>query len=284
MDQRRRTLSRHILSITENPVVRECPAPPRAPGQRSPLRRRIRLEPGTDDIDDEEVYFNSDGCCTARRRRSMLVEKFNGKHIDEVKKFAANDMLELFAPLDAEPAEVLPPGFTGFTGGYHLPSSRGARGRPHDNDRHNPNVQRRGPPRRLSHLEPLGPPRRALDLLDNAASTQRPRQVIAAIVDCYEGHYANVHRGIHQLAQESDELFDDAREKVRGRCSTLRPSRRSIFSSGATAGINLVRRSWGDANLRPGDEILLTEMEHHSNLVPWQQLARRTGAHSATSP
>ena len=111
---------------------------------------------------------------------------------------------------------------------------------------------------------------------DNAASTQRPRQVIQAIVDCYEGHYANVHRGIHQLAQESDELFDDAREKVRALLNA--PSvEQVVFTSGATAGINLVARSWGDANLRPGDEILLTEMEHHSNLVPWQQLARRTG-------
>ncbi len=111
---------------------------------------------------------------------------------------------------------------------------------------------------------------------DNAASTQRPRQVIQAIVDCYEGHYANVHRGIHQLAQESDELFDDARAKVR-RLLNAASIEEVIFTSGATAGINLVARSWGDANVRPGDEILLTEMEHHSNLVPWQQLARRSG-------
>jgi cysteine desulfurase/selenocysteine lyase len=111
---------------------------------------------------------------------------------------------------------------------------------------------------------------------DNGASTQRPRQVIQAIVDCYEEHYANVHRGIHQLAQESDELFDDARVKVRAFINA--PSTEEcIFTYGSTSGINLVARSWGDANVGPGDEILLTEMEHHANLVPWQQLAERTG-------
>jgi cysteine desulfurase/selenocysteine lyase len=112
---------------------------------------------------------------------------------------------------------------------------------------------------------------------DNAATTQRPRQVIASITSCYEEHYANVHRGIHQLAVESDELFDEAREKVRAFINAPSPEQ-CIFTYGSTSGINTVARSWGDANVRRGDEILLTEMEHHSNLVPWQQLAERTGA------
>jgi cysteine desulfurase/selenocysteine lyase len=112
---------------------------------------------------------------------------------------------------------------------------------------------------------------------DNGATTQRPRQVIQTIVDCYQEHYANVHRGIHQLAVEADDLFDEAREKVR--CLLNAPAvEQIIFTSGTTAGINLVARSWGDANIHVGDEILLTEMEHHSNLVPWQQLAARSGA------
>jgi cysteine desulfurase/selenocysteine lyase len=112
---------------------------------------------------------------------------------------------------------------------------------------------------------------------DNAASTQHPRAVIQSIVSCYEEHYANVHRGIHQLAQESDELFDEARETIRAFINA--PQREQcIFTSGATSGINTVARSWGDANIEPGDEILLTEMEHHANLVPWQQLAERRGA------
>ncbi|MGA2033139.1 MAG: SufS family cysteine desulfurase, partial [Thermoguttaceae bacterium] len=112
---------------------------------------------------------------------------------------------------------------------------------------------------------------------DNAATTQRPRQVIQAIVDCYQEHYANVNRGAHQLAQESDELLREAREKVRAFINAAGVEQ-VIFTSGTTAGINLVARSWGEANVRAGDEILLTEMEHHSNLVPWQQLAERTGA------
>ena len=86
-----------------------------------------------------------------------------------------------------------------------------------------------------------------------------------------------MHRGIHQLAQESDDLFDQARETVR-EFINAREVEECIFTYGATSGINTVARSWGDANIKPGDEILLTEMEHHANLVPWQQLAERRGA------
>lgn len=113
--------------------------------------------------------------------------------------------------------------------------------------------------------------------LDNAASTQRPRQVIQAIVDTYEKHYANVHRGIHWLSDQSTDLYELARGKVQQFIGA--PSLEEvIFTHGTTESINLVARSWGDANLRPGDEILLTEMEHHANIVPWQQAAVRTGA------
>lgn len=113
--------------------------------------------------------------------------------------------------------------------------------------------------------------------LDNAATTQRPRQVIQAIVDTYEQHYANVHRGIHWLADQTTDLYEDAREKVRGLIGAPAPEQ-VIFTRGATEAINLVARSWGDANVKAGDEILVTEMEHHSNLVPWHQLAERRGA------
>ncbi|MEQ8786917.1 MAG: cysteine desulfurase [Pirellulaceae bacterium] len=112
--------------------------------------------------------------------------------------------------------------------------------------------------------------------LDNAASTQRPREVIDALVEVYQQHYANVHRGIHWLSDQSTERYEIARERVRGFIGADKMTE-VIFTSGTTAGINLVARSWGDANVRPGDEILLTEMEHHSNIVPWQQLAERTG-------
>jgi cysteine desulfurase / selenocysteine lyase len=112
---------------------------------------------------------------------------------------------------------------------------------------------------------------------DNAATTQRPRQVIQALVDVYEKHYANVHRGIHWLSDQSTDLYEDARAKVQAFIGAA-SLEEIIFTHGATEGINLVARSWGDANVRAGDEILLTEMEHHANIVPWQQLAERTGA------
>ena len=116
-----------------------------------------------------------------------------------------------------------------------------------------------------------------LVFLDNAASTQRPRQVIDAIRQVYEHDYANVHRGIHTLSERSTEQYELARDKVRAFINA-RHMHEVIFTQGATASINLVARSWGDANLRPGDEVLTTVMEHHSNLVPWQQAAARTGA------
>lgn len=112
--------------------------------------------------------------------------------------------------------------------------------------------------------------------LDNAATTQRPRQVIDTIVDTYERHYANVHRGIHWLSDQSTDLFEESREKVR-RFIGAEHANEVIFTTGTTLAINLVARSWGDANVGPDDEIIVTEMEHHSNLVPWHQLAQRTG-------
>jgi cysteine desulfurase/selenocysteine lyase len=113
--------------------------------------------------------------------------------------------------------------------------------------------------------------------LDNGASTQHPRQVIQAMNDVYERQYANVHRGIHCLSEECTDLYETARRKVRAFIGAAWEEE-VIFTRGTTESINLVARSWGDANLRPGDEILLTEMEHHSNIVPWQQAAARTGA------
>ncbi|HUY91460.1 MAG TPA: cysteine desulfurase [Pirellulales bacterium] len=115
-----------------------------------------------------------------------------------------------------------------------------------------------------------------LAYLDNAATTQRPRHVIQTLVDVYEKQYANVHRGIHWLSDQSTDLYEEAREKARAFINA-RYREEVLFTYGTTEGINLVARSWGDANVKAGDEILLTVMEHHSNLVPWQQLAQRTG-------
>jgi cysteine desulfurase/selenocysteine lyase len=115
-----------------------------------------------------------------------------------------------------------------------------------------------------------------LAYLDNAASTQRPLAVIQAMDEAYEHYYANVHRGIHTFSELSTEKFEAARESVR-RFLNAHSTLEIVFTSGTTSAINLVARSWGDANVRQGDEILLTEMEHHSNIVPWHQLAARTG-------
>ncbi|MDP7204066.1 MAG: SufS family cysteine desulfurase, partial [Pirellulaceae bacterium] len=113
--------------------------------------------------------------------------------------------------------------------------------------------------------------------LDNAASTQRPRQVTTAIRRIDETCYANVHRGIHLFSEQTTEAYEQSRETVAGLIDA-RQSSEILFASGTTAGINLVARSWGDAEISAGDEILLTVMEHHSNIIPWQQLAERTGA------
>jgi cysteine desulfurase/selenocysteine lyase len=113
--------------------------------------------------------------------------------------------------------------------------------------------------------------------LDNAASTQRPRAVIDAMSRCYEEYYANVHRGIHTFSELSTERFELARQRVAQFLNT-ESLREVIFTAGTTAAINTVARAWGDANIGAGDNILLTIAEHHANIVPWHQLAERTGA------
>jgi cysteine desulfurase / selenocysteine lyase len=113
--------------------------------------------------------------------------------------------------------------------------------------------------------------------LDSAASTQKPRQVLDAMRDFYEHRYANVHRGVYRLAERATEGYEGAREKVRAFVNA--PSTREIvFTRSATEGINLVAYSWGLENLGPGDVVVITELEHHSNFVPWQFIANRTGA------
>ncbi len=118
---------------------------------------------------------------------------------------------------------------------------------------------------------------RSLVYLDNAATSQKPRQVIEAIERYYRHDNANVHRGLHELSRRATDGYEGARARVAGWIGAAGPSE-VVWTRGATEAINLVATAWGDANLREGDEILLTEMEHHSNLVPWQLLAARTGA------
>lgn len=110
--------------------------------------------------------------------------------------------------------------------------------------------------------------------LDNAATTQKPRQVISALSRYYEEDNANVHRGIHELSHRATIAFEGARERV-AKFIEANDASEVIFTRGTTESINLLARSWGDSFLKEGDTILLTEMEHHSNLVPWQLLAER---------
>jgi cysteine desulfurase/selenocysteine lyase len=119
----------------------------------------------------------------------------------------------------------------------------------------------------------LGQP---LIYLDHAATSQKPRQVLDALQRYYSHDNANVHRGAHQLSARATEGFEAAREKT-AHFVGARRSREIVYTRNASESINLVARSWGDSNLGPGDEVLLSVMEHHSNLVPWQQLAQRTG-------
>lgn len=112
--------------------------------------------------------------------------------------------------------------------------------------------------------------------LDSAATSQKPRQVIDAMSAFYQQHNANIHRGIHTLAEEATAAYEDARQQVAAFIGA--PSwRQVIFTRNTTESINLVAQSWGRSNLQPGDLVLLTEMEHHSNLVPWQMLAQTIG-------
>jgi cysteine desulfurase/selenocysteine lyase len=124
---------------------------------------------------------------------------------------------------------------------------------------------------------------RPLAYLDNAASSQRPRAVIDAMSRYYETSHANVHRGVHTLSQEATDLFEGAREKVR-RFINARSTREVVFVRGTTEAINLVAQTYGRTRLGPGDEILISWLEHHANIVPWQMLCQQTGATLKVAP
>ncbi len=116
-----------------------------------------------------------------------------------------------------------------------------------------------------------------LVFLDSAASSQKPQVVIDALVDYYSSYNANIHRGVYELAARATDAFEAARGKVARFINAAEPAE-VIWTRNTTEAINLVSFSWGLTNLRPGDAILTTELEHHSNLVPWQLLAAKTGA------
>jgi cysteine desulfurase/selenocysteine lyase len=112
--------------------------------------------------------------------------------------------------------------------------------------------------------------------LDSSSTSQKPSAVLDALDDYYRNHNANIHRGVYKLAQEADALFEGARERIAG--FVHHPVASTIFTRNVTEAINLVAYSWGRTNLRPGDAVLISEMEHHSNIVPWQLATAATGA------
>ncbi|GAB4255847.1 MAG: cysteine desulfurase [Methylomicrobium sp.] len=119
--------------------------------------------------------------------------------------------------------------------------------------------------------------------LDNAASSQKPNVVIDCISHVYRHDYANVHRGVHTLSVRSTDKFEGAREKIKDFINAG-SDKEIIFTKGTTDSINLVAQSFGKANIKPGDEILISAMEHHSNIVPWQMLCEQTGAILKVAP
>ena len=119
--------------------------------------------------------------------------------------------------------------------------------------------------------------------LDSAASAQKPQVVIDAVSSFYEHDYANVHRGVYGLSQRATDKYEAARETVR-RFLNAKTAREIVFVRGATEAINLVAQTWGLSMLKPGDEVLVTELEHHSNIVPWQMLRDRIGIKLVVAP
>jgi cysteine desulfurase / selenocysteine lyase len=119
--------------------------------------------------------------------------------------------------------------------------------------------------------------------LDNAATSQKPRAVLDAMARYYEAENANIHRGVHFLSERATQAYDDVRERARKFLGAAR-AHEVIFTRGTTDGVNLVASSFGQAFVRPGDEIVVTTMEHHSNIVPWQLLCERSGATLRVAP
>ena len=118
---------------------------------------------------------------------------------------------------------------------------------------------------------------RALVYLDNAATTQKPQVVLDAIIEAYSHWNANVHRGVHHLSQVATQKHEKAREKV-AKLIHAQSSEEIIFTKGTTDSLNMLARSFGDAMVKEGDEIIVSQLEHHSNIVPWQMLCERKGA------
>jgi cysteine desulfurase/selenocysteine lyase len=137
--------------------------------------------------------------------------------------------------------------------------------------------------RRLRREFPIFETNPGLVFLDSGASAQKPRSVIDGLSDFYRNDYANVHRGVYALSGRSTDLFEEAREKARAFLNAA-DEREIVFVRGATEAINLIAQSWGPAHLKAGDEIVISDLEHHSNIVPWQILRDRLGLNLVVAP
>src|SRR5690348_12510498 len=138
-------------------------------------------------------------------------------------------------------------------------------------------------PRALRREFPIYEHNPGLVFLDSGASAQKPRQVIDGIAEFYRSDYANVHRGVYQLSARSTDRFEEARETVRAFLNAA-DEREIVFVRGATEAINLVAHAWGGKFLKAGDEVVISDLEHHSNLVPWQMACQRAGATLRVAP
>jgi len=138
-------------------------------------------------------------------------------------------------------------------------------------------------PRRVKKDFPIFAANPGLVFLDSAASAQKPAAVIDEVSEFYRTDYANIHRGVYRLSARSTERYEAARETVR-RFLNAADAREIVFVRNATEAINLVAQSWGATNLRAGDEVLITELEHHANIVPWQLIRERTGLKLVAAP
>jgi cysteine desulfurase / selenocysteine lyase len=138
-------------------------------------------------------------------------------------------------------------------------------------------------PRRIKRDFPIFAANPGLVFLDSAASAQKPAAVIDEVSEFYRTDYANIHRGVYRLSARSTERYESSRETVR-RFLNADDAREIVFVRNATEAINLVAQSWGATNLRAGDEVLVTELEHHANIVPWQLIRERTGLKLVAAP
>ena len=118
---------------------------------------------------------------------------------------------------------------------------------------------------------------------DNAATSQKPKYVIDTINKYYQNYNSNVHRGVHELSQKATSAYEDSRVKIQNFLGA-KSSKEIIFTKGTTDGINIIASSWAENQLNKGDEIIITTMEHHSNIVPWQILCEKIGAKLIISP